>query len=193
MVALKSTSSRCPITTPLHHAALHYLSEGLIGSADLQKDVEQLQLLVRRVEVDQRDDEDDRRILSPTILRDQQRSTGRTCVEVAGRTLLRLRKPSVGSTAVGNRPKTARRAAQDRPPRRRWRRRSSCAHPTKPPFKPIPTMLRRLRGRATLLPGLIAPSETISAPLQGQHGQRCGGAPSSGTAGRLTGRARAPS
>jgi hypothetical protein len=193
MVALKSTSSRCPITIPLHQPALHYLSEGLIGSADLQKDVEQLQLLVRRVEVDQRDDEDDRRILSPTILRDQQRSTGRTCVEVAGRTLLRLRKPSVGSTAVGNRPKTARRAAQDRPPRRRWRRRSSCAHPTKPPFKPIPTMLRRLRGRATLLPGLIAPSETISAPLQGQHGQRCGGAPSSGTTRRLTGRARASS
>ena len=164
-----------------------------MGSASAWKDVEQLQLLVRRVEVDQRDDEDDRRILSPTILRDQQRSTGTTCVEVAGRTLLRLRKPSVGSTAVGNRPKTARRAAQDRPPRRRWRRRSSCAHPTKPPFKPIPTMLRRLRGRATLLPGLIAPSETISAPLQGQHGQRCGGAPSSGTAGRLTGRARASS
>ena len=191
MVALKSTSCRRPIPTPLHQPSLHYLSEGLIGSADLQKDVEQLQLLVRRVEVDQRDDEDDRRILSPTILRDQQRSTGTTCVEVAGRTLLRLRKPSVGSTAVGNRPKTARRAAQDRPPRRRWRRRSSCAHPTKPPFKPIPTMLRRLRGRATLLPGLIAPSETISAPLQGQHGQRCGGAPSSGTAGRLTGRARA--
>jgi hypothetical protein len=125
MVALKSTSSRRPIPTPLHQPALHYLSEGLMGSADLQKDVEQLQLLVRRVEVDQRDDEDDRRILSPTILRDQQRSTGTTCVEVAGRTLLRLRKPSVGSTAVGNRPKTARRAAQDRPPRRRWRRGSS--------------------------------------------------------------------
>ena len=191
MVALKSTSSRCPITTPLHHAALHYLSEGLIGSADLQKDVEQLQLLVRRVEVEQRDDEDGREILPSTILCEQQRSPYRTCVEVGEHTLLRLRKPGVGSAATRNCPKTARRAAQDRPPRRRWRRRSSCAHPTKPPFKPIPTMLRRLRGRATLLPGLIAPSETISAPLQGQHGQRCGGAPSSGTAGRLTGRARA--
>eukprot|EP01043_Picozoa_sp_COSAG02_P094167 COSAG02_NODE_30630_length_547_cov_4.279018_1_plen_49_part_10 len=32
-------------------------------------------------------DEDDRRILPPTILRDQQRSTYTTCVEVAGRTL----------------------------------------------------------------------------------------------------------
>ena len=39
-----------------------------MGSADLWKDVEQLQLLVRRVEVEQRDDEDDRRILPPTIL-----------------------------------------------------------------------------------------------------------------------------
>ncbi len=125
MVALKSTSSRRPIPTPLHQPALHYLSEGLMGSADLQKDVEQLQLLVRRVEVDQLDDEDDRQTRPPTILRDQQRSTYTTCVQVAGCTLLRLRKPSVGSTAVGNRPKTARRAAQDRPPRRRWRRRSS--------------------------------------------------------------------
>ena len=136
MVALKSTSSRCPITTPLHHAALHYLSEGLIGSADLQKDVEQLQLLVRRVEVEQRDDEDDRRILPPTILRDQQRSTYTTCVEVAGRTLMRLSKPGIGSAATGKRPKTAQRAAQDRPPRRRWRRRSSCPHPIKPPSTP---------------------------------------------------------
>jgi len=125
MVAPKSTSSRRPIPTPLHQPALHYLSEGLMGSADLQKDVEQLQLLVRRVEVDQLDDEDDRQTRPPTILRDQQRSPGTTCVEVAGRTVLRLRKPSVGSTAVGNRPKTARRAAQDRPPRRRRRRRSS--------------------------------------------------------------------
>eukprot|EP01046_Picozoa_sp_COSAG06_P050964 COSAG06_NODE_8204_length_2239_cov_2.454673_6_plen_45_part_01 len=45
MVALKRTSSRCPIPTPLHKPALHYLSEGLMGSADLRKDVEQLQPL----------------------------------------------------------------------------------------------------------------------------------------------------
>ena len=50
-----------------------------MGSADLRKDVEQLQPLVRRVEVEQRDDEDDRRILPPTILREQQRSTYTTC------------------------------------------------------------------------------------------------------------------
>ena len=80
MVALKSTSSRRPIPTPLHQPALHYLSEGLMGSADLQKDVEQLQLLVRRVEVDQLDDEDDRQTRPPTILREQQRSTYTTCV-----------------------------------------------------------------------------------------------------------------
>ena len=74
-----------------------------------------------------------------------------------------------------------------RRPRRRWRRGSSCAHPASPAFHPLSTALRRRRGRATLLLGLIATSETFSAPLQGQEGQRCGGAPSSGTAGRLTG------
>ena len=188
MIALKSTSSRCPIPTPLHQPALHYLSEGPIGSADLRKDVQQLKLPVRRVEVEQRDDEDGRQILPPTILREQQRSTCTICVEVDGRTLLRLRKPGVGSAATRNRPKTARRAAQDRPPRRRWRRGSSCPRPAKLPFNPTPTTLRRSRGRATLSEGLIAPSHTFSAPLQGRHGQRCGGAPSSGTARRLTGR-----
>jgi hypothetical protein len=137
MVALKSTSSRRPIPTPLHQPALHYLSEGLMGSADLQKDVEQLQLLVRRVEVDQRDDEDDRRAHPPAILREQQRSTGTTCVEVAGRTLLRPRKPTVRSAATRNRPKAARRAAEDeRPWRRQWRG-SSCA-PRQTPLHPPP-------------------------------------------------------
>ena len=43
------------------------------------------------------DVEDDRRTRQPMILREQQRSTGTTCAEVAGRTLLRLRKPCVGS------------------------------------------------------------------------------------------------
>ena len=95
MVALKSTSSRRPIPTPLHQPALRYLSEGLMGSADLQKDVEQLQLLVRRVEVGQLDDEDDRQTRPPTVLHDQQRSPGTTCVEVAGRTLLCPRPVSV--------------------------------------------------------------------------------------------------
>ena len=78
-------------------------------------DAEQLQPLVRRVEVDQRDDEDDRRTRPPTILREQQRSTYTTCVEVGGRTLLRLRKPNVGSAATRNRPKTAQRATHDGP------------------------------------------------------------------------------
>ena len=111
MVALKSTSFRCPIPTQLHQPSLHYPSEGLMGSADLRKDVQQLQLLVRRVEVEQRDDEDDRRTHPPTILREQQRSTCTTCVEATGRTLLRLRKPRVGSAAAGDCPKTAQRAA----------------------------------------------------------------------------------
>ena len=83
MVALKSTSSHRPIPTQLHQPSLHYPSEGLMGSADLRKDVEQLQLLVQRVEVEQRDDEDDRRTHPPTILREQQRSTYTTCVVVA--------------------------------------------------------------------------------------------------------------
>jgi hypothetical protein len=63
--------------------------------------------------------------------------------------------------------------------------------PPNPPFDPTPTTLRRSRGRATLSEVLIATSHAFSALLQGQHGQRCGGAPSSGTTRRLTGRARA--
>ena len=59
MVALKRTSSRCPIPTPLHQPALHYLSEGPIGSADLRKDVEQLKLLVEVRGVPQVDDAGD--------------------------------------------------------------------------------------------------------------------------------------
>ena len=78
MVALKRTSSRCPIPTPLHQPALHYLSEGPIGSADLRKDVEQLKLPVRRVEVEQHDDEDGRQILPPAILSEGEAARCRT-------------------------------------------------------------------------------------------------------------------
>ena len=78
-----------------------------MGLDERWKDAQQLQPLVRRVEVDQRDDEDDRRTRPPTFLREQQRSTCTTCVWVAGRTLLRLRKPGVESAATRNRPKTA--------------------------------------------------------------------------------------
>ena len=179
MVALKSTSSRCPIPTPLHQPAVHYLSEGLIGSADLRNDVEQQQPLVQRVDVEQRDAEDHRQTRPPAILREQQRSSGRICVEAAGRTSYRLGKVASRVATAGNHPRTARRAAQDGPPRRRWRRGSSCAHPASPAFHPLPTALRRRRGRATLLLGLIATSETFSAPLQGQQEQRGAGAPSS--------------
>ena len=175
MVALKSTSSRCPIPTPLHQPTLHYLSEDSIGSADLREAIGQLQLPVRCVEVGQRDDEDGRQILPPTILREQQRSTCTTCVEVAGRTFLRLGKPCVGSAAAGNRPQTARRAAQDRRPRRRWRRRSSSAHPAKPPFNPTSTTLRRSRGREMLSEGLIATSHAFSlSPYKGSMGSAAG-------------------
>ena len=90
-----------------------------MGLDERWKDAQQLQPLVQSVEVDQLDDEDDGRTHPPTFLREQQRSTSTSCVDVGGRTLLRLRKPSVGSTATRNRPKTAQRVAQDRPPRRR--------------------------------------------------------------------------
>eukprot|EP01043_Picozoa_sp_COSAG02_P116366 COSAG02_NODE_52785_length_305_cov_4.529126_1_plen_54_part_01 len=41
-----------------------------------------------------------RRCISCISLRDQQRSTYTTCVEVAGRTLMRLSKPGIGSAAT---------------------------------------------------------------------------------------------
>ena len=184
---LKSTSSRCSIPTQLHQPSLHYLSEGLMRSDDNRKAVGKLQLPARGVVVEQRDDEDGRQTRPPAILREQQRSSCTLCAEAAVRTSHRLGKVASRVAAAGNHPRTARRAAQDGPPRRRWRRGSSCAHPASPTFHPLSTALRRRRGRATLLLGLIATSETFSAPLQGQEGQRCGGAPSSGTAGRLTG------
>jgi len=176
---LKSTSSRCLIATPLHQPALHYLSKGLMGPADLWKDVEQLQLLVRRVEVEQRDDEDDHQTRQPTILREQQCLAGRTCVEGAGRTLLRLGKPGVGSGAAGNHPKTARRAAQDGRPRRRRRPGSSCGHCAEAPFNPSPAALWWRDGRAPPPVSAIATSQALYATLQGQQEQRGAGAPSS--------------
>ena len=71
-----------------------------MGLDERWKDVEQLQLLVRRVVVEQRDDEDRHQTRPPTILREQQRSSCTLCVEAAGRTSHRLRKPSVGSAAT---------------------------------------------------------------------------------------------
>ena len=115
--------SQILVPAPLHQPSLHYPSEGLMGSADLRKDVEQLQLLVQRVEVEQRDDEDDRRILPPTILREQQRSTGRTCVEVGGRTFLQLRKPGVSiksTTTTTQAQSTAPSPATEANSRERW-------------------------------------------------------------------------
>ena len=185
--ALKSTAYWRLLPTPLHQHPSSYLSEGLIGSNDRPEAVEQQQPLVQRVDVAQRDAEDHHQTRPPAILREQQRSSCRICVEAARRTSYRLGKVASRVAVAGNHPRTARRAAQDGPPRRRWRRGSSCAHPASPTFHPLSTALRRRRGRATLLLGLIATSETFSAPLQGQEGQRCGGAPSSGTAGRLTG------
>ena len=71
-----------------------------MGLDERWKDVEQLQLLVRRVVVEQRDKENRRQTRPPTILREQQRSSCTLCVEAAVRTSHRLRKPSVGSAAT---------------------------------------------------------------------------------------------
>ena len=134
----ESTGCRRRIPTPLHHPHYHYLSEGMIGSDERWKAVEQLELLVLRVVVEQHDARDHRQTRSPTILRKQQRSTCRTRVDVAGHTLFRLRKPGVGTAAAENRPKTPSRAAQDgRLPRRQWRG-SSCACLAENPSTPSP-------------------------------------------------------
>ena len=65
---LKSTSSHRSVPTPLHQPPSSYLLEGSIGSAKHQVTVEQLQLLVRRVVVEQRDAQDAHRTRPPTIL-----------------------------------------------------------------------------------------------------------------------------
>ena len=82
--ALKSAASRRPLPTPLHQYPSSNLSEGLIGSDERPEAVEQIQLLVRRADVAQRDAEDHRQTRQPTILREQQSLTCRTCVEGAG-------------------------------------------------------------------------------------------------------------
>ena len=188
---LKSTTSRRPIATPLHQPPIHYLSEGLIGSADARKAIGQLKLLVWRVEVDRRDDEDDRRTRPPTILREQQRSTGRTCVEVAGRTLLRAqearrwercrRKPPENSPA--SRPRSTSKASMAST--------KLVRAPRQTPLRPHPYYATAVARPSDAIGGpdrAFAPSHTFSAPLQGRHGQRCGGAPSSSTTSCLTGR-----
>ena len=58
------------IPTPLEQPGLHYLSEGLMGPVDCRKALEQLEPLVRRVEVEQRED-DGRQIRPPAILRER--------------------------------------------------------------------------------------------------------------------------
>ena len=160
---LKSTSCRCPIPTQLHQSSLHYPSVCLMGSADLRKDVEQLQPLVRRVEVEQRDDEDGRQILPPTILREQQRSTYTTCVEVAGRTLLRAqeawrrercrRKPPENSPA--SRPRSTSKASMAS------RKLVTAIHQT--PLQPHPYY-------AT---AVARPSDTTAGPDRAQRDHLC--------------------
>ena len=160
---LKSTSCRCPIRTPLHQPSHHCLSEGLMGSNERRKAVWQLQLPVRRVELEQRDVEDGREILPPTILREQQRSSGTLCAEAAVRTSHRLGKTTFGCPVAGNHPRTARRAAQDRPPWRRWRRRKLVPGPRQTPLPPHPYY-------AT---AVARPSDTTAGPDRAQRDHLC--------------------
>ena len=133
---LKSTASHRPIPTPLHQPPIHCLSEGLIGSDKHRKAVGQLQLPVRGVVVEQRDEEYRLQKRSPAILREQQRSSYTLCAEAAVRTSHRLGKTTFGCPATGNHRRTARRAAQDRPPWRRWRRRRLVRAPHQTPLPP---------------------------------------------------------
>ena len=160
---LKSTASHRPMPSPLHQPSLHYLSEGLIGSDKHRKAVGQLQLPVRGVVVEQRDEEYRLQKRSPAILREQQRSSGTLCAEAAVRTSHRLGKTTFGCPVAGNRPKTARRAAQDRPPRRRWRRRKLV--PT--PFQtPLPT-------HSYCATAVARPSDTTAGPDRAQPHLLC--------------------
>ena len=52
--------------------------------------------------------------------------------------------------------------------------RSSCGRLAKPPFSPLPTALWRRHSRAILLLGLIATSETLSAPYNGRGSSAAG-------------------
>ena len=186
---LKSTSSRCSIPTQLHQPSLHYLSEGLMWSDDNRKAVGQLQLPARGVVVEQRDDEDGRQTRPPAILREQQRSSCTLCAEAAVRTSHRLRKTTFVCPVAGKHPRTARRAAQDRPAWRRWRRRKLVPTPHQTPLPP----------HLYYATAVARPSDTTAGPDRAQRDhlcpptragsrQRCGGAPSSGPARRLTGR-----
>ena len=83
-----------------------------MGSDERRKAVGQLQLPVWRVVVEQRDDEDRLQPRPPAILREQQRSSYTLCVEAAVRTSHQLGKTAFGCPVAGNRPRTARRAAQ---------------------------------------------------------------------------------
>eukprot|EP01043_Picozoa_sp_COSAG02_P057855 COSAG02_NODE_7097_length_3187_cov_5.232513_1_plen_187_part_00 len=158
---LKSTASCRLIPTPLQQPPIHCISEGLIGSDERWKAVGQLQLPVRRVDVEQRDDEDGREILSPTFLREQQRSSYTLCAEAAVHTSHWLGKTAFGCPVAGNHPRTARRAAQDR--WRRWRRRKLVPTPRQTPLPPHPYY-------AT---AVAQPSDTTAGPDRAQRDHLC--------------------
>ena len=143
---LNSTGCRRRIPTPLHQPPCHCLSDGLIGSDGRWKAVEQLELLVRRVAVEQRDDEDRRPTRPPATLREHQRSSCTLCRKAAGNASHQLGKAASRVAAAGNHPRTARRATQDEPPRRRWRVEEARART--PPTPPSAPSLLRCGGGA---------------------------------------------
>ena len=160
---LKSTASHCPIPTPLHQPPIHYLSEGLMGSDERRKAVRQLQLPVWRVVVAHHNVEDRLQTRPPAILREQQRSSCRLCAEAAVRTSHQLGKTAFGCPVAGNHPRTARRAAQDRPPWRRWRRRKLVPGPRQPPLPP----------HLYYATAVAWPSDTTAGPDRAQRDHLC--------------------
>ena len=128
----------------------------------------------RSVVATQRDDGDRGRTRPPTILRQPQLSPVRTCVDVAGRTLLWLRKTHVGSAATRNCPKTAR--EPHKTPNAPAVALKLVRTPRRTPLHPLPGALWWHSSRATPPMSTIATSPALYATLQGQQAQRSVGA-----------------
>ena len=128
-------------------------------------------------------DEDGRQILPPTILREQQRSTYTTCVEVAGRTLLRAqeawrrercrRKPPENSPA--SRPRSTSKASMAST--------KLVTTPHQPPLQSHPYYATAVARPSDATAGPDRDQRDPLCRLQWQGKQRCRGAPSSNSCG----------
>ena len=122
---LKSTACRHPSPVPLHQHPDSCISEGLIGPVERPKSVGQLKLPIGRVVVAQRDAEVHRQTHQPANLREQQRSSGRICAEMAARTLHLLGKATSRGAVAESCTRRAHGAAHEGRPRRWWLPRSA--------------------------------------------------------------------